>query len=225
MEKILSWAVIGWNMRKPHSKICHNVRTRTDLILSFYTYDLVQPFILTVSNRIVQWWFMSKWIPPMISFISLSIPWSKFILIAGLTKFYSPIQRRNIAVPFQDDRFYCGIGETILQFYRTRNNALLLVQTASIMYINPYSSPPLYLPIHRVSCVSSVSEIPAVFWLISYINLGRLSLILNNMVHPSTYMWLTRYITVIIFSTSSGMKIIEWFSLRWHSKTQQQHHG
>lgn len=101
MEKILSWAVIGWNMRKPHSKICHNVRTRTDLILSFYTYDLVQPFILTVSNRIVQWWFMSKWIPPMISFISLSIPWSKFILIAGLTKFYSPIQRRNIAVHFK----------------------------------------------------------------------------------------------------------------------------
>lgn len=101
MEKILSWAVIGWNMRKPHSKICHNVRTRTDLILSFYTYDLVQPFILTVSNRIVQWWFMSKWIPPMISFISLSIPWSKFILIAGLTKFYSPIQRRNIAVYFK----------------------------------------------------------------------------------------------------------------------------
>lgn len=101
MEKILSWAVIGWNMRKPHSKICHNVRTRTDLILSFYTYDLVQPFILTVSNRIIQWWFMSKWIPPMISFISLSIPWSKFILIAGLTKFYSPIQRRNIAVYFK----------------------------------------------------------------------------------------------------------------------------
>lgn len=139
-------------------------------------------------------------------------------------KILFPDSKEEYSSLFQDDRFYCGIGETILQFYRTRNNALLLVQTASIMYINPYSSPPLYIPIHRVSFVSSVSEIPALFWLISYINLGRLSLILNNMVHPSTYMWLTRYITVIIFSTSSGMKIIEWFSLRWHSKTQQQHH-
>lgn len=37
----------------------------------------------------------------MISFISLSIPQSKFILIAGLTKFYAPIQRRNITVYFK----------------------------------------------------------------------------------------------------------------------------